>query len=141
MCAGSKGAGWDPAFAKLMGTAAKRQKLDPSPPASLPLNGMPMFFPSTVHLQLETGFVTVSTALSFCWLVFPAVEQTMSRISLFAAGTAAIETEIAPAQMASIGSLSLRVAVGRVRSHRVQNTSDTAIATARHHGYQSSQPH
>ncbi|KAL3161617.1 hypothetical protein ABBQ32_010474 [Trebouxia sp. C0010 RCD-2024] len=37
--AAGRKAGWDPAFAKLMGASAKRQKLDSSQAASLPLHG------------------------------------------------------------------------------------------------------
>jgi hypothetical protein len=36
--AGGK-AGWNPAFAKLLGPQTKKQKLDSAPAASLPLNG------------------------------------------------------------------------------------------------------
>ena len=79
MCTGSKGTGWDPAFAKLMGASAKRQKLDHPQSIALPRNGtlvilvqtclsavghhasnllplidnMPMFTPSTIYCECD----------------------------------------------------------------------------------------
>ena len=55
--------GWNPAFAKLLQPAAKKQKLNPTQVSSMPLNGMQVY-PATQQQYVLSPLLTCRAARS-----------------------------------------------------------------------------